>query len=274
MHSINNLQLSYNELDPGKYSLQNDPMTRKGLINTGSLSRINLKNESGADISILTSEGDRVTISTDSLMEIAYAGYNKTGTVNGQSVSLDLEAIGIYSESSSSISVEGDLNKEELADISKILGKLEELSNDFLNGGNNDITADTLELGDMDSISGLDASIFHSESITIEQTYALKSSETVSEPLKGTEKPHPHKHEEHKNKIKKMKEDFSNSLKDIKIRPDKLIKHLSKLMEKLLNEDSGDKTLKPKNKIKRLLLSDILNRGSMRPRHAKHGENT
>ncbi|HEX9757796.1 MAG TPA: hypothetical protein VGB26_08350 [Nitrospiria bacterium] len=97
----------------------------------GGNSHVSLSHQKNVDLSIVTDEGDRVTLSSASSLNLNYASYNQLGELSqetgfAQNLDLNLERTKEFS-----ISVKGDLNREELKDIQNILKKIDKLARNF-----------------------------------------------------------------------------------------------------------------------------------------------
>lgn len=103
----------------------------------------------GVSIALTTREGDQITISQQS----ASSQYRK------ESTTLDSSRLTEHSMrlDSMTISVQGDLNQEELDDLSKLVDDLGVIANDFFNGNMGEALTGAMNLGDMGSISQLEA---------------------------------------------------------------------------------------------------------------------
>ena len=88
---------------------------------TGELIQIGARTTRSTDLSIVTAEGDKVTISASATHGVGYAA--ATGSSDGASVTAG--ALSVTDSSSLSISVDGDLNRRELHDIKKVVRALE-----------------------------------------------------------------------------------------------------------------------------------------------------
>jgi len=88
---------------------------------TGELIQIGARTTRSTDLSIVTAEGDKVTISASATHGVGYAA--ASGSADG--VSLTAGSLTVSDSSSLSISVEGDLNRRELHDIKKVVRALE-----------------------------------------------------------------------------------------------------------------------------------------------------
>lgn len=107
-----------------------------------------------SSITMKTAEGDVITISST-----AAAGFNlnldQTQVTDSSSISFTAT---LLKQSSLQISVQGDLNDEELADMKKLLQDLHKVSTTFY-AGNMDVSLKhAMAIGDMGSISELQAS--------------------------------------------------------------------------------------------------------------------
>ena len=111
-----------------------------------------------SSISLTTAEGDRVTISADWSRASGLAtSHSRQGGAMLSSYSLSgLE------QQSYSLTVQGDLNEEELRDIERLVAKLTDIAYDFFNGDGEKAVQGALNLGSMGSISELSATFLQS----------------------------------------------------------------------------------------------------------------
>jgi len=125
--------------------------------------KLNAFQSESQDITLYTEEGDKVTISTLSQFEASFMDSDYSAELRNASVSAQMKELNVSSANSFQISVEGDLNDEEQEDIQEILGKLEGMMTDLLNGDLDSIMNEALGLLDgADSISGVEATLeFH-----------------------------------------------------------------------------------------------------------------
>ena len=132
-------------------------------LQSGILSRTRAK----AELEITTAEGDRVTLFSQSKVKTAYASYDSQGKLMGAESSGTTEMYSIISTNKVAISVEGDLNEEELADIQNLLQKVENLFMNFLTEGGNieDSMMSSISLDSMKTLSNFDAELKYSQKI-------------------------------------------------------------------------------------------------------------
>jgi hypothetical protein len=131
-------------------------------------SLLNASSRKSTDISLVTAEGDKVTISAKSALQAGLVSYDYRGRLNGNEVSLQGRSLQISSENALAISVEGDLSKEELADIKKLVGKIEKLGSDLFSRPLDETLSRAVELGDdLDSIASFEANLSISQQLTV-----------------------------------------------------------------------------------------------------------
>ena len=163
-----------NKYDFGGYST--------GMFNYTSASYSKTEN---ADITIVTDDGDRVTISTDTGMESGYTSYS--GLLRSGSLSARAEGYEFQSRmhSNFSMSISGDLDSQEYEDIISALKTIDSIMESVSSGNMVDLQAIAEEFGGLESLSGLTASIQVQESMSYEQVQAAVSG--VNEPAVDNE---------------------------------------------------------------------------------------
>ncbi len=120
---------------------------------------------SQSDIAITTDEGDVVTISSYQ-GESQSMSYDKWNSPLQQGMNFSASSLKM---DSFSLSIEGDLNEEELADIENLLGDLSLIAGDFFNGDMEQAMDGAMNLGDMGSLAALSATFSYSESWSASQ---------------------------------------------------------------------------------------------------------
>ncbi len=175
----------YNSLIPSYISglLNIEPSNihtdKRGLSYNERILTANAREGYNLEINILTAEGDRVTLSASSLEELSYTSYNRTGLLNGVKASTNIEGLLFSKESMVELTIQGDLNEEELSDITKALKRIEGLIHGFIRGEGESAFAD---MGSkMDSLQVIDLSYTYTQSISIEG-----SSKDIYAPSNGT----------------------------------------------------------------------------------------
>lgn len=100
-------------------------------------------------ISLTTEEGDLITIRQSAMTEHLKAKYEDDEGLRKIDARL--------ATNSMSFAVQGDLNEEELADLSNLLNDLSGIAGDFFKGNIHDAIAGAMNIGDMGSINRLEA---------------------------------------------------------------------------------------------------------------------
>jgi hypothetical protein len=99
------------------------------------LTYLGLKQEQSTDIEITTSEGDKITISSDARTEAALLTYDHLAFNGAGFDAEELQLVDLRAESSFELSVVGDLNEQEKADIEALLKDIGARLKAFLTGG-------------------------------------------------------------------------------------------------------------------------------------------
>ena len=139
-------------------------------------------------LSVTTAEGDKITLSAD--IESDFRAVNYTSRAAGNGTTTDIEAK--YAESSLKqefgVTVEGDLNDQEVKDLSKLFRKVANIFKKVLSGQDDAALAKTAKLsdsfGDYSSLSGLDLSVDFERTVT--RFAAALTGETASQPDTST----------------------------------------------------------------------------------------
>ncbi|MBN1905999.1 MAG: hypothetical protein JW927_12980 [Deltaproteobacteria bacterium] len=147
----------------------------------------NYSKTNSADITIVTDDGDRVTISSSNNLETSYTTYS--GLLRSGSASVKAEGYEYAStlESTLSLSITGELDSEEYEDVLSAVKTIEALMEKTSSVSMDDLGKLAKEFLSLDSLSSLDASIKFEESMSYEQTQAIVSEavESKGEGKKG-----------------------------------------------------------------------------------------
>jgi len=121
-----------------------------------------------SQISLTTAEGDVVTISSSYVKAMAYAASAEfaPGMWNQSYTAMSLES------STFNMSIQGDLNEEELQDIKHLLQDLKKIAKSFFHGDTEGAMKKALNIGDMGSIAQLSANFSYSEQISTTRSVA------------------------------------------------------------------------------------------------------
>lgn len=211
---------------------------RQSVMQAGLLS---LSSRKSTDISLVTTDGDKVTISAKSALQAGFVGYDYRGQLHGNEVSLRGRALQVSAENAFALSIEGDLSEEELADINKLVAKIEKLGADFFSQPLETSLSQTLELGDVDSIASFAANLRYEQQLSVahvarEEVEAFPTSRAVS----GRPDPQAVSTESVQNFIKKLLDAAKDSKLEAEKIAEKLPQFLSKLFKRLAKEFALD----------------------------------
>ncbi len=149
------------------------------------LTQVQAETHTSADITLVTAEGDKVTLSTDAVLQAAYTRYDARGHLRGYGIDRHAETFQMASANDISLQIEGDLNSAERADIQQALGTIEQFAADFFNGKGDEAPNQIFNLGNLNTLRSIDATLEFSQSLTVSQqteTRALATAPPVLEP--------------------------------------------------------------------------------------------
>lgn len=132
---------------------QNQSPIFNNSLNSQSIQHESYQEKTGS-ISITTDEGDIVTFNQSSLAALKLSSESFSSPL---AQGMTFAATAVLSESMS-FSVEGDLNEQELADVAALYESLTTIAADFFNGDYGKAMDGAMSIGDMGSISRLEAS--------------------------------------------------------------------------------------------------------------------
>ncbi len=134
------------------------------------VSGVAISNDFSGRLSVTTAEGDTITLSANVESDFLAASYKSH--VEGGGTTTDVEAK--YAEFSLKqefgVTVEGDLNEQEVKDLTKLFRKVANIFEKYLNGQDDAALAKTAKLverfGRLSSLSGLDLNVDVERSVT------------------------------------------------------------------------------------------------------------
>lgn len=144
--------------------------------------RATLDARANAEISLVTADGDKVTLSASSALLATYSTYDYLGRLDGRTLAARGEKLQIAGTGAYTVTIEGELDQEELADINKLLDTIEAATSDVLSGNPEGLLKSFAELGKLDSIATFQAALNYSRSASAERTTNIAStSEAASD---------------------------------------------------------------------------------------------
>lgn len=135
------------------------------------VSGVAVSNDFSGQLSVTTAEGATITLSAD--LESDFRAVNYTSHTEGDGQVVDVRAK--YAEYSLKqefgVTVEGDLNEQEVKDLEKLFRKVANIFKQYVSGQDEEALAKTAKLaerfGHLSSLSGLDPSVDVERSVTI-----------------------------------------------------------------------------------------------------------
>jgi hypothetical protein len=131
------------------------------------LGRGSLDLRASADISLVTADGDKITLSANSSTQAILETYNYRGRIQGQAIAARGEESQLTTSSGFAVTVDGTLDDEELADINKLLDMIASVSEDFFSGNTQDGLKHLAEFDNLDAIASFEATLSYSREISV-----------------------------------------------------------------------------------------------------------
>jgi hypothetical protein len=186
---------SLTQFDPSRFIQLPTTDPQAGRTINAQVGAIQSSTDFSGKVSVVTAEGDKVTFSLDVETDFRYLNYQYKAQFDDKS----LEIKGEYAESSISqtggLTVEGDLNEQEVADLTKLFKNVTSIFRKFFRGQDEQAVAKTAKLaerfGNFSSLGELDLSVDVTRSVTVlaAQLATQQAAEPAvlpSAPTKGT----------------------------------------------------------------------------------------
>jgi hypothetical protein len=161
-----------------------DPVNASGNYASAGAFRAEATYSKVSDIVIETLEGDKVTLSSSAYTSGGYETYKAFAMGMGTAAWHYGESAYFESKHDLSLSITGDLSKEELDDINKILRTLDRMMNDLAAGDLEGVLAESAGFRGIDSIASFSADM----SITTSIAVGRYETAAASIPFAGAEK--------------------------------------------------------------------------------------
>jgi hypothetical protein len=213
--------------------------TCSGSYTTSELNRVTRSLEQHADVTLVTAEGDRVTISSGAQAEVAYATYEDLRYMRGCFAEFHSETFSLEVSREYSILVDGDLNEKELRDIRKAVRTIEKIMRDFLSGDIAHAAAKAMKISQLESISSLDATLQFERTLSVEQQVTGYVASERAEPEEDMTAMGDTITPEH---IDKLAGDVSQVVRHSGVEPTKLFKPIQGMFSRLIKEMPGTQT--------------------------------
>jgi len=140
--------------------------------------------QASAGVSLVTADGDKVTLNSSSSLQASLQTYDYLGRTRGQAIAARGEEFQLTTSSGYAVTVEGALDQAELADIRQLISTLSSVSKDFFAGKSQDGLQHLAQLDDLESIASFEARFNYTRQVTavaasqISSTAAAQAQET------------------------------------------------------------------------------------------------
>jgi len=207
--------------------------------NTSALTRVASTLQQNADVTIVTAEGDKVTLSSGSQAQVTYATYEELRYMGGHFSQFRGENLGLEVSREHSILVDGDLNKKELRDIRKAIRTIEKMMRDFLSGHVDHAIGRAMKVSKLESISSLEASLQFERSLSVDQQFTER---VTSEPTESAEDLTVTDDAITAGHIDKLTGEMGQVVLDSGVKPAKLFQPIREVFSRLIKETPDTQT--------------------------------
>lgn len=160
-----------NNLDPKQFfRLPSADGAGPQRLNT-QVSGVAVSNDLSGRLSVTTAEGDTITLTADLEYDFRAVNYSSQVASDGSTVNRDATRIESTLKKEFGVTVEGDLNQQELSDLEKLFHKVSSIFRSFFHGSDEAGLAKTAKLAErleqLPSLSGLDLNVDVQRSVTV-----------------------------------------------------------------------------------------------------------
>lgn len=210
------------------FSSSADPQLTAGAFRSSDLTRLNASSDTHTDLSVVTAGGDRVTLSAESLLRASYAELNYQST---DQYRLDVHTTDSQVQLGNSIevSVQGQLDQQEQADVQLLVGKLETVVKQFLGGDSAGALSKALQIGDLGTVASFELNVQQSEQIafTREQQVSADGAQALPRQNAGPQD---------QAKPPSLVNQIVDTIHDSKIDTKKLLQYLAQLLKHVFDK--------------------------------------
>jgi len=150
-----------------------------------------ISNDFSGRLSVTTEEGDTITLTADLEADYRAVAYRSSGQAEGATFDVKANYAEYSLKREFGVTVEGELNEQELNDLEKLFRKVSNIFKKFIQGEDDEALAKTAKLADrferFSSLSSLDLSVDVERSFTVLAAQVV--SEVTGQPLPNTSSP-------------------------------------------------------------------------------------
>ncbi|ULA63650.1 MAG: hypothetical protein LZF86_110349 [Nitrospira sp.] len=142
-------------------------------------------------LSVTTAEGDKITLTADVEARYRAVNYQAKAETDQGTVEVAVTSVEASLKKQYGVTVEGDLNEQELHDLEKLFRKVGNIFRQYFRGQDDDALARTAKLADkfggLSSLSSLDLSVNVERSVTV--VAAQVAAQVAGQPAASTDRP-------------------------------------------------------------------------------------
>ena len=230
-------------------------------LNAARVSQTAVSAEQNAAITIMTEQGDRVTLSVDAAYQSSYTTYSGLAANNDAYANIEGRQFSFDLSLEQSIRVEGDLNEQELKDIKKLLKRLDRVIHKFLDGKFEKVAQKAARLlKNMETIDSVEARVEVAQkaaAVDAQYVEATALSSFNGERSAGR-RPLPLEHSFEFNPIRELTDEMVDVVKESQVDPVKVTRFLDNFIQRLLaNATRGGQADSDIASLTRLIQSDF-----------------
>jgi len=166
-----------------------DPAATQASYQSSRLNWLSVSEEQQADIDIVTAEGDKVTLSSDYHAAASLATYEHLALSDSGYRHIEAQMLDFQMEQDIAVTVEGDLNPQELADIKALLADLGAMFKEFLTSGGQEPPGVDEDFSKLSSLKSVQAQFEYSASLGYLSAHADEM--TIGGPVPAPSLPEP-----------------------------------------------------------------------------------
>ncbi|MBN2320673.1 MAG: hypothetical protein JXR49_16455 [Acidobacteria bacterium] len=162
-----------------------------GNVQTATRTDVTVTSRIKSEITITTADGDTVTMNTASLFEAGFTAYTQRGEINESPYNISGASASVNISKEYSLSVEGDLDREEMRDIAKAIRQVNKIMRRLLSGDMEHALKRASKLYRLDSLAAIEAKMETGKSVSVTEQVVRSAtefpapSETMSPEIAG-----------------------------------------------------------------------------------------
>lgn len=224
-----NSQCACTSLPSGQTTLE----ANNKFYNFSQINHASIASEQSTDITIMTEEGDKVTLSSDIQIDASLTTYNSKALTNTTYTESRGKLFSFDANRQINIAVEGDLNDQEKEEIEKVLKAISEMINDFLSGKNDQIVENTGDFADLTTISNVEAEFEIKKSVTLVNHSAAKyAAYSANQEIPEPSKIRSNDSRDGAGSVNRLTDRMLRRVKDSRVRPEKFFEHADRMFAK------------------------------------------